>query len=285
VLVTVKPAVNKAPIANAGTDFSVTLPSPVIQLNGSASSDPDGTITTWSWKRISGPGTVNITAAGTKLATVLGAIAGVHQFELVVTDNKGAISKDTVKVTVNNAPNKAPFAKAGEDTTIYVPANTVILNGTASFDADGVITSAKWTQVEGPREAVLSTPNSVATNASGLYTGTYLFELMVIDNKGAIGKDTIRVSVVNNFKHTEELALYPNPTRGMLKIRCISDTQGDAIASIYNMSGHLVKTFNIARSQSVVIKEISVAELAPGVYYLHVNLNNQKKMVSKFVKQ
>ncbi|QEC40774.1 PKD domain-containing protein [Pseudobacter ginsenosidimutans] len=285
VKVTVKQAVNKLPLANAGTDFTVTLPAPLIQLNGSASSDQDGEITTWKWSRISGPGTVTINNAQTKVANVLGALVGVHAFELVVTDNRGGIDKDTVKVTVINAPNKAPVAMAGKDTTIAVPANTAILDGTASFDPDGVITSARWIQIEGPGEAILSTPGSVATTVSGLTTGVYLFELVVTDNKGATGKDTIKVAVVNNFKYTEELALYPNPTRGQMKIRCISDTEGDAIASIIDMNGHVVKSFLIPRSQSVVIQEVSVVYLAPGVYYLHLNLANKKKMVSKFVKQ
>jgi hypothetical protein len=288
VKVTVKPVVippNKLPTANAGTDFSVTLPAPLIQLNGSASSDQDGEIITWKWNRISGPGNVTINYAQTKQASVLGAAAGVHQFELIVTDNRGGIDKDTLKVTVNNAPNKAPVAMAGQDTTIAVPASVAVLNGTGSFDPDGVITSAMWTQIEGPRTAILTTPGSVATNATGLYTGTYLFELVVIDNKGATGKDTIKVAVVNNFKHTEELALYPNPTRGVLKIRCISDTEGDAMATILDMNGHVVQSFLIPRSQSVVIHEISVGTLIPGVYYLHLNVGNKKKMVSKFVKQ
>ncbi|MBO9635171.1 MAG: T9SS type A sorting domain-containing protein, partial [Chitinophagaceae bacterium] len=287
VVVTVKPVVvppNKLPTANAGADFSVTLPAPV-QLNGGASSDPDGQIVTWKWSRISGPGTVTINNAQTQQATVIGAVAGVHQFELVVTDNRGGIDKDTVKVTVNVAPNKAPIAIAGADTTIAVPASVAVLNGTASFDPDGVITSAKWTQVSGPRPASLSTPNNVATNAMGLIAGTYEFELMVIDNKGSVGKDTIRVFVVNNFKYTEELAIYPNPARDPLHIRCISDTEGDAVGTIIDMNGHILRTFIIPRTQSVVVYELSVAGLNPGVYYLHLVIGNKKKMVSKFVKQ
>lgn len=285
VIVTVRPAPNKLPTANAGADFSVTLPAPQIQLNGSASSDPDGEILTWKWSRISGPGTITLNNAQTKIATVLGVAVGVHQFELVVTDNRGGIDKDTVKLTVNPTPNKAPIAIAGEDTTIAVPGNMAILNGTASFDPDGVITSAKWTQVSGPRSASLSTPNNVATNAMGLIAGSYEFELMVTDNKGAVGKDTITVAVVNNFKYREELALYPNPARGTLNIRCISDTEGDAVATIIDMKGQVLRTFSIPRTQSVVVQQIQVAGLNPGVYYLHVIIGNKKKMVSKFVKQ
>ncbi len=68
-----------------------------IRLDGSKSYDPDGYITKWSWRQLSGP-TVNIknkwsdtTRAGVdKEAT--------YTFELMVTDEKGAIGKDTVTV-------------------------------------------------------------------------------------------------------------------------------------------------------------------------------------------
>src|SRR6185295_6471473 len=43
------PPANNAPIANAGTDITIQLPTSSTTLNGSASSDADGTITKYSW--------------------------------------------------------------------------------------------------------------------------------------------------------------------------------------------------------------------------------------------
>ncbi len=53
--------------------------------------------------------------------TVNGLVQGNYQFELIVTDDKGAIGKDTVNVTVNPAPNIPPTANAGVDQTITLP--------------------------------------------------------------------------------------------------------------------------------------------------------------------
>src|SRR5690606_41946547 len=44
--------VNAPPVANAGTNTVLTLPTNATTLNGSGSSDPDGTITTYTWTRI-----------------------------------------------------------------------------------------------------------------------------------------------------------------------------------------------------------------------------------------
>ena len=46
---------NKPPIAFAGPDQVITLPTDSISLDGSASNDPDGMISLWLWKKISGP--------------------------------------------------------------------------------------------------------------------------------------------------------------------------------------------------------------------------------------
>lgn len=50
---------NKPPIAIAGLDQVITLPTDSISLDGSASNDPDGTISESLWKKISGPATFN----------------------------------------------------------------------------------------------------------------------------------------------------------------------------------------------------------------------------------
>ncbi len=56
------PSGNKPPVANAGADQITTLPKDSVALDGSSSSDPDGTITTYSWTKIAGPSSPNISS-------------------------------------------------------------------------------------------------------------------------------------------------------------------------------------------------------------------------------
>jgi len=51
---------NKPPIAIAGLDQAITLPTDSILLDGSTSSDPDGMISSYLWTKISGPVSSNI---------------------------------------------------------------------------------------------------------------------------------------------------------------------------------------------------------------------------------
>ena len=91
--------VNKAPIANAGTDQTITLPTNSVTLSGSGT-DVDGTIVGYSWKQISGPLASVIVSSDNAVTLSNELVGGTYQFELTVTDNMGAVGKDTVAIVV-----------------------------------------------------------------------------------------------------------------------------------------------------------------------------------------
>ena len=82
-------AANIPPTANAGIDQSITLPVSSVTLSGSGT-DPDGTITAYSWTKISGPASGTITNAAIASTTVTSLVQGVYKFQLKVTDNSSA---------------------------------------------------------------------------------------------------------------------------------------------------------------------------------------------------
>src|SRR5690349_19234836 len=51
---------NQPPVAVAGENLSFSVPIDSFFLDGSLSSDPDGIITEWQWRKISGPDSISI---------------------------------------------------------------------------------------------------------------------------------------------------------------------------------------------------------------------------------
>ncbi len=92
---------NKPPIANAGPDQIITLPTDSVSLNGINSSDPDGVINVWLWTKIFGPASFTINNSSIATTKVKNLKAGVYQFELKVTNNGGLYAKDTMQILVN----------------------------------------------------------------------------------------------------------------------------------------------------------------------------------------
>jgi len=91
---------NQAPKAIAGANQVITLPINTVTLTGSAA-DTDGSITKYSWAKISGPSSGTIVSPLGAVTTILNLVEGVYQYQLTVTDDDGATGKDTVQVTVN----------------------------------------------------------------------------------------------------------------------------------------------------------------------------------------
>lgn len=106
--VTVHAAPNQSPTAKAGSDLQLSLPTDTATLTG-AGTDPDGTIASYKWTKISGPSQPTVASPSKPRTLISNLTEGVYQFELTVTDNAGASAKDTVEVIVLSVP-KA-FAK------------------------------------------------------------------------------------------------------------------------------------------------------------------------------
>src|SRR3989442_8217930 len=99
------PAVNLAPVVNAGADQVITLPSSA-NLTGTAIDDgqpnPPGVLTT-TWSQVSGPGTVSFSNARALNSTATFSASGAYVLRLTASDGALAVSDD-VAVTVNPAP-------------------------------------------------------------------------------------------------------------------------------------------------------------------------------------
>lgn len=187
---------NLKPVAIAGPDTSIVLPVNSVQLSAAGSTDPDGSIMSWNWSVISGPGTYSFSNAAVATPLLSGLVQGVYTVKLEVTDNLGAKGTDTLLIYVQPAvPNEPPVAVAGADIEITLPVSSVQLNAGGSFDPDGSIAAYSWSRISGPQQFSFSSPSGISTTLSNLQEGVYLIRLQVTDNQGAVAADTIMVTV------------------------------------------------------------------------------------------
>jgi hypothetical protein len=111
----------------------------------------------------------------------------------------GHISVIDIQRTASTSPNANPIALAGSDQLIQLPTTTASLDGSASYDSDGLLSSYQWVKIAGPSAGNLQTPNAATSNVTGLETGTYYFELTVTDAGGNTDKDTVVLYVGNRI--------------------------------------------------------------------------------------
>ncbi|MEO6949693.1 MAG: right-handed parallel beta-helix repeat-containing protein [Ginsengibacter sp.] len=291
VQIRVNPTPNIAPTANAGSDKIITLPTNIVTLTGSGS-DVDGSVKTYLWTKISGPSGYNIINASSPVTDISNLVQGVYLFQLMVTDDRGSIGKDTVGVSVivsqavQSVPNNPPVAFAGNDTTVVSPISMVTLKGNG-MDPDGNIIKYSWSQVSGPTTATILSNSTPATDISGLIEGTYKFVLEVTDNKGGKGKDTVSVTVALGriAQGDYEVKVYPNPVQDITTVEMSTGKSNTSLLiMVTDMSGRIVYKRQLVSSASDVKEQINMDNLAKGTYVITVIFDGVEKRSVEVVK-
>jgi hypothetical protein len=203
------PATLSAPVAQAGTDQTVTS-SALATLDGSASTDLNGLPLTFTWTQTAGP-TVALTGGSTARPTftaptiLAGAPAVTLVFSLMVTDSAGysALNASTVTITVNSLSSAlAPIASAGAAQTV-ASAALVVLDGTGSVDGNAppLALGYSWTQLAPLAVpvtltgATTATPSFLAPLVQPGSTLTLSFELVVTSSAGLSASSLVDVTV------------------------------------------------------------------------------------------
>jgi hypothetical protein len=91
---------NIPPAANAGADFTVQS-NDFVQLDGTSSREVDGIISRYQWTQTGGA-KLNIINPSAAITSLTGYRKGTYSFRLMVTDEKGAVSTDDVKLIIQD---------------------------------------------------------------------------------------------------------------------------------------------------------------------------------------
>lgn len=172
---------NEPPVADAGPDQTIrTLET--VTMDGSGSSDPEGAPLDYVWSH-------NGVQIATGPTPVVGPFdAGDQTITLTVSDGNGGSASDTMVLTALNRP---PVADAGADrTAVYT--ETVYIDGSGSFDPEGLPLSYAWT-VDG---APVSSTYPILYNGRWS-AGTYDIAVTVTDDHGISDTDNMVLTVTN----------------------------------------------------------------------------------------
>ena len=171
-----------------------------VSFDASASSDPDGTIASYTWNF--GDGQNGSGVSGSHIY----ASAGTFTAILTVIDNGGLMSTASQTITVTAPANTSPTAAFTATPSVGIPPLTVTFNAATSQDSDGTITTYDWDFGDGSAHA-----QGVSVTHTYASAGSYSAILTVTDNDGAqdTATHTITVNAVGNSIPTASFTADP----------------------------------------------------------------------------
>ena len=190
----------------------------------------------------------------------------IHQ----VTSAQGCSSQDTIVVTVNPLP-----------TASYTNQN----NGLISYLTDQSLNATSWSWDFGDGSP---TDNNQNPTHNFPDNGTYYVRLIV---GNACGTDTIIKQIyvnkalsVEDVNTDTQISLYPNPSKENITLKLDNPWNGEIGLKIIDMSGKTVRNAQFFKVGESIEINISVSDLATGVYAISIN-HNGNIYHARFIKQ
>ncbi len=189
---------NEPPVADCGANKTAVVGDRV-DLDGSASSDPEGAAVVYDWSLSSGPdgtglGYDDVFNGDKAVATVVPDVAGTYVVSLVVGDGENWSEPDYCSITVASE-NSAPIADAGDSSALSpcTPPD-FHLDGWGSYDPDGDALTYAWTLLTAPSGSAGYFSSDAATPDPYFrwdIPGEYVFELQVCDDGQCSAPDVV----------------------------------------------------------------------------------------------
>jgi len=284
--VTVNPtAMNLPPVAAAGPDTtSVSL---VVNIDASKSYDPDGFVSSYKWRQLSGPSSAFFACTTCSATNISNLANGTYKLEVEVTDNLGAKTKDTLQVM-----------EAGS----ILPAGILYFKG-KNLGSENILQWATVSEFNSDHFEIQRSAdgrNFVSigqVSASGMSKNTkeYKFtddhapeklsyyRLMQVDQDGSIHYSTI-VSV-NNNKGKWVIETYPNPVVDEMQLQVTGGEMGAMNIRIINQHGQLIRNISIEKHTEELSTRVNLKTLPSGIYFLEIRLGDTVKEIRKVIKE
>jgi YD repeat-containing protein len=185
---------NKLPQASFTVSPNPAPTDAQVSFNGSASSDPDGSIVKYEWD-LDGNGSYETNTGSTPTTTSSYPTDGSRQIGLRVTDNGGAVETATRTLVVQQNSPQASFTATPNPAATNALVN---FNGSASSDPDGTIVKYEW-DLDGNGSYETNTGSAPTTSSSYSSAGEYQVGLRVTDNGGATATTARTITVGGTY--------------------------------------------------------------------------------------
>ncbi|MDP6935535.1 MAG: PKD domain-containing protein, partial [Myxococcota bacterium] len=234
-----------APIADAGGDQVVAV-GDVVVLDGSGSSDTDGTVSTYAWSTVSVPSGAQYDLEGLTDAELRLTVSdpGSYTFALLVEDNQGNQSTPDLVTVEAQADDELPVAILA-DVDSAATGQVLTLDGSDSYDPEDEPLSYHFELVMVPEGSNANLVTDAASPTASFVPdldGFWIVGLVVDDGERASARVTVEFSSsfsTNQAPVVQSVVLEPDPVRTndvLIATVDVTDADGDEVTLAYQWS-------------------------------------------------
>jgi len=270
---------NIPPIANAGAGQTVNV-GDTVTLDGSASSDADGDVLSYSWSLSTPGGGAALSDPNAISPSFVPDVEGIYTATLTVNDGQDNSAPDSASITAQIVVvNTPPVANAGPDQIVTV-GDTVPLNGSGSSDPDSDALTFSWSLTTAPAgsAAALSDPLAASPSFVADLEGIYIAQLIVNDGEFDSPADTVMITsqtVVINTAPVASAGPDQNVSVGdvvVLDGSGSTDAEGDILTFSWSLTS-VPQGSGATLSDATAVSATFVADLA-GDYIAQLIVND-----------
>jgi PKD repeat protein len=259
--ITVNTPPNVPPTAAIGSSGTGGQAPYTVSFDGTGSSDPDGSITSYAWNF------GNDRTATTPTASATYTQPGTYTVTLTVTDNQGATGTATRQIVVTGAPNVVPNAVIRTVSVAGTIPLTVNLSGGNSNDPDGTIVGYAWDLGNG------QTGTGAAIQAVYTEAGSYTVTLTVTDDRGATSTQTLVIEVSEDSNIAPGADFVADPVSGTVPLTV--DFDGSASADVDGTIASYAWNFGNGQNATGVVPPAATYTF-PGTYTVTLTVTDNK---------
>jgi hypothetical protein len=275
-----------APVADPGPNQTISSTSTV--LNATASYSLNGSITSYNWQQVSGPGSAIIANASSPTATISNMVTGSsYAFKLTVTDVVGATGSAITDVTVMNAllPVEFTYFKAQKTTAgNLLQWGTVTEQNNDYFAVERSEDGNQFTTID-------KVAGAGAGNAVKAYTytdtkaakGNVYYRLRQVDKDGQFKFS--KLVLISNINKGVAVQMYPNPVQDNLTLVANKDVKGKGKISIYDLTGRAIRQQTIEKNDKLLNEMVDMNNLTPGLYIVEIKIGGTYKLTERIMKK
>jgi hypothetical protein len=270
------------PVANAGSNVIIYAPVDSTSLNGTGSSDPDGTISSYTWTKLAGPAQFTLNNPNLAMAKASNLTLGTYTFQLTVMDNHGMSSSAQVQVL----------------STIILPIEFLSFSGQSNPDGNFLIWQTSGDDGSYSVERSDDGKNfidltSIAAQQTDVTKHTYTYT--DLNPPPGVGQYRIKnISAAGTIKFTDVVQIdrtlsgvswsyYPNPAKDNITMQFQSSGTGTVMIRLIALDGRQVLAAQDQKQGQSYSKQLDLSSLAPGMYFLSLRVGDGPQQLGKLV--